>query len=277
MASLLLLLTFLLDRHRPLQTIDRFLPRQHVRSNTAAYCALRQVPLPLPPKTFHFAGIPQTHSRIHLVCQKVVSRLYWEQLGSFKAKVLFDPFHAETLRLDHWLHQPTDADLARDPERLRRHRRADLDRLPDDTFVTSCPDSVVLVSTGATAAPGLAALRETDKRLAAAAVRSARFCAPLAARASFPHAVAAPPRHAENGACARERLWAPQDCHPHANVTTLKCSTLFDQLTGTAHACVSTCAGQDDALVTSSTGTPFFSDTDVARNSLKIGQVAGVT
>ena len=112
----------------------------------------------------------------------MVSRRYWEQVCSCKVKVFFDPFHAETLRLDNWLHQPTDADLDRDPERLRRHRRADLDRLPDDTFVTSCPNSVVLVSTGSTAALGLAPLRETDKRLPAAAVRPARFCAILSAR-----------------------------------------------------------------------------------------------
>ena len=73
----------------------------------------------------------------------VVPRRHWEQVGSCKAKVLSDPFHAETLRLDHWLGEETDADTDRDPERLRPHLRGDLFSLPDDTTVTSCPNSVI--------------------------------------------------------------------------------------------------------------------------------------
>ena len=63
----------------------------------------------------------------------------------------------------------TDADTDRDPKRLRRHLWADLFSLPDDTVVTSCPNSVVLAFHWSDCGPW--PLRSIDKRLAAA-VRS---------------------------------------------------------------------------------------------------------
>ena len=112
-----------------------------------------------------------------------VPRRHWEQVCSCKAKVLFDPFHAETLRLDHWLCKKTDADTDRGPERLLRHLQADLFSLPDDTTVTSRPNSVMLASTGATAALGHC-VKPTSAWLQHFGPPT--FCAPLQARAFFP-------------------------------------------------------------------------------------------
>ena len=119
--------------------------------------------------------------------------------------------------------------------------------------MTSCPNSVVLASTGATAALPLATNAWLPQLFGPPA-----FAPPWRLGRSFLHSVSAPPRHAENGACVREQLGASRLLSSREGADTLACPPLCDRLDGTAQAFVSVGSGPDDALVTSSTKTPSF-------------------